>query len=408
VEEFSVNGLRVILKPNPANEIISAQLYLRGGALNLSEETRGIEPLIFNCALRGSKNYTKEAINRVLDKTAAQITAAANRDFTSVDLRCIQRYFDETWDVFADVIMHPTFPAEEVELVRNQTLDGVRQRKDDPDTYLRDIAAELFYDGHPYRLDPRGTEQSIANISITEMQHYLQEQLVSSKLLLVVVGNVSKADLQKKVEETFGTLQPGDYQPQFPEAVKHSAANLRVEERELPTNYIIGYFSAPGLNHPDYYPMVITMNILRSRVWEEVRTKRNLSYAPGAFYSSEFANRAAIYVTAVDPDTTIKVMLAELKKLQQEPVTEKDLHDRVTMYLTRYYLNNETNAAQGQFLARYELSGRGWPAGRQFVDNLRKVSAADVQRVAQQYFHNLQFAVLGNPELINQQLFTSM
>lgn len=407
-EEFTVNGLKVIVKPNPANQIVSAQLYLRGGALNLHEETQGIEPLIFNCAVRGSKNYPKEELNRILDRTAARITSFSNRDFSSVSLRCIRRNFDETWDVFADVVLNPAFEPDEVEIERDRMLVNVRQRKDNPDVYLRDIVNELFYQGHPYRLRPQGVVETISNITIAQMRDYLQDKLKTSNLLLVVVGDVDKEKLRKKVAETFGRLPKGDASAKFPEMVKHTSANLVTEERKLPTNYIIGLFSAPSPKDPDFYPMVMAMDILGWRVWEEVRTKRNLSYAPNAFFSNSFANYGGIYVTAVEPDTTIKVMIAELKKMQNEKVSAKDLRDRITMYLTRYYLNNETNAAQARFLAMFELSGLGWKASDAMVDNLRTVTAEDVMQVAKRYFHDLQFAVLGNPQLIDEKLFTIM
>lgn len=407
-EEFFINGLKVIVKPNRANEIISAQLYLRGGSLNINESTQGIEPLIFESALKGSENYPKEKLNIILDKTAAQILTNSNRDFTSISLRCLNRYFDETWDVFADIIMNPTFEEQEVELVRDRLSVDIRQRKDNPGSYLRDIADGLFYREHAYRFDPQGIEESMTKISIEQMRNHLKVILQTSRLLLVVVGNVDKDKLRQKVENTFGQLPKGNYKPILPDKFEHISPMLEIVNRELPTNYILGYFSAPALNDQDFYPMTMAMNILSWRVFEEVRTKRNLSYAPRAFFSNEYANRAAIYVSAVDPDTTIKVMLAELKKLQEEPVSTKDLKDRITMYLTQYYLNNETNSAQAQFLARFELSELGWKEGEKFMENLRNVTIEDVNRVANQYFHNIQFAVLGNPALIDKKLFTSM
>lgn len=79
VEEFTVNGLKVILKSNPANEIISAQLSLRGGALNLNEANQGIESFLFESAAKGSQKYAKDALNTILDKTAAGIGSTATR-----------------------------------------------------------------------------------------------------------------------------------------------------------------------------------------------------------------------------------------------------------------------------------------------------------------------------------------
>ncbi len=408
VVTLDVNGLQVIVKPNSANEIVSAQLYIKGGSFNLNESTQGIEPLIFESAFKGSEHYSKETINTLLDRTAAQIVSNSNRDYTVVGMRCLNRFFDDIWDVFSDVILNPTFEEEEVELVRDQLLVGIRQQEDNPDSYLNELADNLFYREHPYRFDPQGIEESMAAISVEQMRDHLKSNLQTSKLLLVVVGNVESDQIRQKVEETFGQLPRGNYRYVLPDPIVHEAPMLKAVQRDLPTNYIEGYFSAPGLSDPDFYPMRMAMNILAWRVFEEVRTKRNLSYAPSAFFSNEFANRAAIYVTTVDPDTTIKVMLAELKRMQEEPVSAKDLDDRIAMYLTQYYLNNETNAAQAQFLARFELSGLGWKAGENYVENLRNVTAEDVQHVANRYFRNIQFVYLGNPDLINEAVYMSM
>jgi zinc protease len=406
-EEFTANGLKVILKRNPANQIVAANLYLCGGVFNLTPESAGIEPLLFSAAVKGTKNYPKEVINAELARMGTQISGNATRDYSAGTLRCIKSHFDKSWDIFADVILNPTFDPQEVELVREQILTGIRQRKDNPDSYLRLIGDEMFFRGHPYALDPAGTEESVSKITIAQMRQYLKDNLVTSKLLLVVVGDVDKADLQKKVAAAFGKLPAGKYKPQFPAMVKHAGAELHTETQQLPTNYIIGYFAAPSLRDADYYPMSMAMSVLQQRVFEEVRTKRNLSYAPSAFFQNMFANCANLYVTAVEPDTTIKVMLAEVKRLQSEPISAKELRDKINVFLTGYYLQNETNASQAAFLARYELAGLGWHQSEKFVENMKKVTPEQVRQVAQKYINNIQFAVIGDPAKIDQKLFIS-
>ena len=104
----------------------------------------------------------------------------------------------------------------------------------------------------------------------------------------------------------------------------------------------------------------------------------------------------------------MKVFFAELKRLQVEAVSEKDMRNRIALFLTNYNLSNETNDAQTRFLAQAELSGIGWKEADRFVENIRKVSAKDVQAFALKYFKNLQVVVVGNPQLIDEKLFTSM
>jgi predicted Zn-dependent peptidase len=145
---------------------------------------------------------------------------------------------------------------------------------------------------------------------------------------------------------------------------------------------------------------------LRDRVFEEVRVKRNLSYAPGASLDNRAANTAGIYVSAVDANRSIGVMLDEIKKLQENLVDESDMIGVKGQYLTTYYLGQETNLAQTADLATSELIGGGWRNSLVFLDKIRAVTPEDVRRVSRKYMRNIRFVVLGNPADINRQIFT--
>jgi zinc protease len=134
--------------------------------------------------------------------------------------------------------------------------------------------------------------------------------------------------------------------------------------------------------------------------------RRNLSYAPDAFLNSQRANIGGIYVSAVDANQAVRVMLDEIARLQREPLDADDIKGTVQQFLTRYYVGQQTNAAQAGELAQYELIGGGWRNSADFIDRLRAVTPADVQRVAQKYMRNIRFVVLGNPKSIDSRIFT--
>jgi zinc protease len=190
-------------------------------------------------------------------------------------------------------------------------------------------------------------------------------------------------------------------------AVTTTAAKLEVTERELPTNYIRGQFTAPAPSHPDFAAFRVAVDILSNRLFEEVRTKRNLSYAVQAGVSQRHANYGLLYVTAVQPDTTIKVMLSEVERLKNEPITAERLAQSVNGFLTQYWLAQETNMGQAGTLGTYELVGGGWENAEAFTRRVQGVTPADIQRVARQYLRNVHFAVIGNPAAIDRALFTS-
>jgi predicted Zn-dependent peptidase len=152
--------------------------------------------------------------------------------------------------------------------------------------------------------------------------------------------------------------------------------------------------------------MRVASSILRDRVFQEVRAKRNLSYAPDAFLRNQGANIGGIYVTAVDANQSVQLMLDEMGRLQKEAVENEDIQAVVAQYLTSYYMGQETNAAQAGELAQFELLGGGWRNSIGFIEKLSAVTPADVQRVAQKYMRNIRFVVLGNPKSIDSKIFT--
>ena len=174
---------------------------------------------------------------------------------------------------------------------------------------------------------------------------------------------------------SFGKLPRGNYKTEAIPQLAFDKSSVEVTPRELPTNYVQGLFTAPSLTSPDIYAMRIASSLLRDRVFEEVRVKRNLSYAPDAFLRTQAANVGGLYVTAVDANQSIRVMLSEISRLQNEPVSADDIHAVVAQYLTTYYLGQETNAAQAGELAQYELIGGGWRNSVNFLERLTAVHA---------------------------------
>ncbi len=396
-ESFTVNGLKVIFKQNTATDIIAANMYFKGGAAMLNEKLAGIENFALNVAQKATENYPKDELNAALEKMNSQISSSASLDYSSLKLLCVKQNFPKSWDLFADVVLHPLFADEDVELERQKIVSSIEQKVDNPDAYLNDLFMRAFYIDHPYSLDVDGTVANINAFSVADLKSYYRDHLETSRMLLVVVGNTSRAELEKMVGNAFGSLATGEFLMSPLPEIDHQTSSLKIVERELPTNYIQGGFTAPAYGSEESYPMMIATSILRDRLFEEVRTKRSLSYAPAAGYASARSGYGYIYVTAVDPDTTVKVMMHELDRLKNEKISEKDLDDKVNVFITRYYLSNETNQSQAELLARYEMLGGGFAQSQQFIDNLKKVTPEDVQKVSEKFFKNLQFVLLGNP-----------
>ncbi len=406
VTEFEVNGLKVLVKRRAGSQTVVAGLFLRGGSRNVTAENAGVEALMLDLASEATVNFPRERMRTELSRMGTGINSGINYDYSGLTLGTTRVNFDRSWDIFTDVALHPLFAADDFERVRNRMVIQKRDDTDLPDSYLQLLQSRVAYAGHPYLNDPSGTAEIISHLTLADVKNYHQQMMQTSRLLLVIVGDLDAQSLRQRIAASFGKLPRGDYKPQAPPPLSFNASTVEVTARELPTNYVQGVFAAPSLTATDIYPMRIASSILRMRVFEEVRVRRNLSYAPDAFLSSQGANVGGLYVTAVDANQAVRVMLGEIQRLQQEPIEQEDIEAHVQQYLTRYYLSQETNAAQAGELAQYELIGGGWRNSLDFIERLRSVTPADVQRVAKTYMRNIRFVVIGDPKSVDKSIFT--
>jgi zinc protease len=394
---FDVSGVHVILRQNDANNVVAANLYFLGGARQVTEANAGIEPILLDVSERGTAHYPKDALRRAMSKLGSEIVVAPSADWTMFGIRSSTEVFDSTWAIFADRVMHPTLAKSEINVVKAQYLSGIRQRRDDPDALVDYLADSITFVGHPYAVSVAGNERSIPAIDSAELREYQRNQFVTSRMLLVVVGNVDRAHIERLVAQSIGQLPRGTYAWSPPPRVPEAQTAVVIERRQLPTNYILGYYSGPLAKGQDYQALRVATSVLTGRMFAEIRTRENLTYDVHAPFVDRAATLGGLYVTTVSPDTTLKLMRAAIVDLQQgmlDPVGLKQLEEQ---FITEYFLDNETNAAQADFLARSQVYEGDYREADRFVDELKSITPEAVQRVARKYMKGIRFAYVGDP-----------
>lgn len=397
--DFLVDGIHVVLRRTTANDVVAASLYLLGGTQQLSDSTQGIEAFLLAASERGTKRFSKDALRGLTARLGSTIEIDPSVDWTMIGSRGLRDSFDSTWIVLADRVMAPRLDSAEVELVREQLLIGARTRRDSPDALVQAEADSAMWTGHPYGLEPSGTVESLSRISVARLRRYQREQVVKSRMLLVVVGNVDRAQVERLVHTTIGTLPAGSYQWSPPRSPPVTASTITVVPRSLPTNYLLGYYTGPPASSADYPALRVATAVLGGRLFAEIRSRRNLTYAVDAPFVERAASAGGLYVTTTQPETTLGLMQVEVQRLKDETIDPSGLERLVQQFITEYFLNNETNAAQADFIARgvlYRGSALAATPDR-FVDDLRAVRPQDVQRVARTYMRGIHFAYVGDP-----------
>ena len=398
---FDVAGVHVILRQNNANNVVAANLYLLGGARQLTDANAGIEPFLLEVSDRGTQSYPKNAQRLAMSRLGSEILTAPSADWTMFGIRSSTEVFDSTWAIFADRIMRPALAKSEINLVKAQYLSGIRQRRDDPEALADYLADSITYVGHPYAVSVVGNESSIQAIDSASLREYHRNQFVTSRMLLVVVGNVDRAHIERLVTQSLGQLPRGSYKWTPPPRIPELSTAVIVVRRQLPTNYILGYYSGPLASGRDYQALRVATSVLTGRMFAEIRARQSLTYDVHAPFIDRAATTGGLSVSTVSPDTTLKLMRAAIIDLQQGMLDPAGLKQLEEQFITEYFLDNETNAAQADFLARSQLYGGDYREADRFMDEVKSVTPEDVQRVARKYMKGFRFAYVGDPSKLN-------
>jgi predicted Zn-dependent peptidase len=406
----SVDGITVLVQRMPGADFAAGQLYVRGGTRNWTAQNAGIEDIAFRVAAAGgTTSLDKTALSRRLAALGASLSGDAHNDFSGLYLKVPVSAWDDALPLLAGAFLSPALPPDEIELVRQQMLAELHHEQESPEGQLWTLERKQLFAGHPYENRSIGSLESVTSIAAGDLGPYLAKLRETSRLVFVAVGDLDPAHVLDQVRQLFGALPRGSYvETPLPRLV-FGAPHLSTFERKLPTSYCETAFPAPRWSDPDWVTGLVAMSGYSWRLWQEVRTKRNLTYAVSAYINQNFATPfGAVEVTAVEPSAAMRVILDEARRLQNEPMPDQELAGFKAVFLTGYLEGHETPDGQAASLADALLYAGDWHLARTLPDRVRAVTAADVQAYAKRYLGHLQAAVVGDPHKVDQAVFTSL
>lgn len=405
--EMDINGLRVIFKHSD-KYTVSAVMFYRGGTANYSQDKQGIEALALAATSEcGTKKLDKDQFKDIADKYSISIGGGTSFDYGYVNLSCVKTYFNQGWDLFSQAILMPAFEEKELGLLQQKLKSNLQQEEGDPDTKLMLMARENAFPNSRNDYRPQGLPSTMGNFQQAEVKDYYYNTLLNkSRMLLVIVGSLDANALKQQLTATLGNLPQATVAAlPKPAATSFNANNLKVENRSLATNYIVGVMGAPAIdNHKEYNAYRLAVDILSDKLFEEVRTKRNLSYAPYSFVSGNFAPYTGIYVTTTKPAEAVTVMTNEVKRLRNNGFTETELRDAKNGFATSYYMKNESNSAIAFALGTAEIKG-SWKIEENLLNEINSLKLQDIQQAFNSYADGIRWNYLGDEKLADKAVF---
>ncbi|MGB3330846.1 MAG: insulinase family protein, partial [Thermomicrobiales bacterium] len=339
------NGIIVLAQPRPGFPAVEATVSLKAGQSLTGDQRPGISALTATMLRRGTANRTFEELNEATDGLGAMIGADSGRATVDVSFHGLMEDFRTLLALAAEMIRVPTFPASELELVRQQVLTGIKEQEDDTGAVAGKALRELLYpEGHPYRLPLAGDAESVASFSAADLADYHRRTFGPAVTTVSVVGGIEHIDeATAAIAEVLGdwdTTVPEPMEPPVTEPIAATARDTRIVPGKSQANIAIAYPTIPR-GDADYYALS-TANLilgqlgLMGRLGAEVRDRNGLAYhvsssLAGGKLTSTWNARAG--VDPANVDRALDGIISELRRLQEAPVSAEELRDAKS-YLT--------------------------------------------------------------------------
>lgn len=404
--EMTVSGVKVIVQPSN-NEIVQIQTVFKGGVQNYPVEKAGIESLAITALTEcGTESDNKNSFKNKLDKVSGRIYGSSMMDYSTVSLNCIREDLNTVWPLYVDALTKPAFDEKEFVRIKQDAINNIKEMASQPDNSLHKLAKTTAFAGMNYAKDPVGTEESVGKLTVAEAKNFYKTIATRSRMLLVVVADIDRSDLEQKISALLKLIPEGEPFMLKKELFSTRANTFKASKKELATNYIQAVASGPPPGSKDYNAFVLAMRIFYDRHFLEVRTKNGLSYAPYTYFDGGLTPSANIVVSTTDPNKYI-VVLNKLIANTKKGFTEEEVKNMKTTYVTSQYYREETNAAQANSLASNEVLHNNWRRAITLNEDLKNVTAKDVTGAFNKYLTNFVWVYEGDVTKVNPALYTS-
>ncbi len=403
--DMLVDGVKVIVQPS-GNEIVEVQAIIKGGVQNYPASKVGIESLAMTALTEcGTKTYDKNSFKNKLDKVSAQVYGYSDKDYATFRMNCIKGDFDTVWPLFAEALTQPRFDPKEFARIKQDAINSLKSNNSQPDAAIDKFADSIAFAGRDYAKDPDGTVASIQSFTPEETKAYYQSILTKSRMVIVVVADLDKAEIETKVKAMLADVKTG-----APFTLKKSSFRIykntfTAMPKELATNYIEGITGGPQPGTPDFNAFQVAMRIFYDRHFLDIRTNNGLSYAPQVSFNGGATPSARFKVSTTQPDAYIKVFDKLVDQVKTTGFTPDEVKDMKTTYLTSFYYKQETNSAQASSIAANEVLHNNWKRSLTMVDDVKKLNLDEVNNAFKKYIGNISWVYQGDPKKVSPVMY---
>ncbi|WP_170111662.1 M16 family metallopeptidase [Aliiruegeria haliotis] len=406
-EVTSPGGIDAWLVEEHSIPFVALELRFKGGTSLDAEGKRGSINLMTALLEEGAADMDSQAFSIALEGLAAEFRFRAWDDMVAISAKVLTENRDDAMELLRKALVEPRFDEAAVERVRAQVIASIESDAKDPNAISAQTFNTMAYGDHPYGSALDGTIESVSALTRDDLVAAKDRILARDRVYVGAVGDITAEELGNLLDSLLGVL-PDEGAP-MPQHVD-IAVDGGVTVVDYPTPQSVVTFGQRGLTRhdPDFFPAFVMTHILggggfSSRLMEEVREKRGLTYGIGVYLYPMFYGEALMgSVSTVNTRVgeTIEVVQAEWERLATEGVTEEELERAKTFLTGAYPLRFDGNGPIANILVGMQMQDLTPEYIITRNDKVNAVTVEDIRRVAAELIDpdQLHFVVVGQPE----------
>lgn len=396
------NGLRVVIFDDERLPLVSYRLAFLSGDAHDPKEHNGLTSAMVSMLTEGTESYSSRELAEKVERLGASLGVSSSDDFTIVSASALSMYAADMLDMIAEVVFKPTFPEEELDLYRRNTVENLKFQRSQPNFLANEQTSRILYGEHPYAtIAPKAAD--VEKLTRDDLAKLHSARFAPNNAVLIVVGNVDRDELLTKLEDHFGDWPQGSVptadDPQLPERTERT---ITIVDRpgSAQSNIVLANLAIKRM-HPDYFPLLVMNQVLgagaSSRVFMNLREEKGYTY--GAYTRLDMKRLAGDLEATAEVRTTVtgdslKEFFYELNRIRDDQVADEELDDAKN-YLTGVFpLRAETQEGMTGLILNQQLYGLPSDYLQTYRDKVNAVTVADVQRVAREHIHPETLAIV--------------
>jgi predicted Zn-dependent peptidase len=323
------NGVRVILENIPTVRSVAIGIWIGTGSRNETLSNNGISHFLEHMFFKGTKTRSALDIAEAFDSIGGQVNAFTSKEYTCYYAKVLDNHAPFALDVLADMFFNSTFEEEELVKEKNVVYEEIKMYEDTPDDIVHDLLSKAIYENHSLGYPILGTEEILATFTGNTLKEYVHNMYTPDRVVISIAGNIDETFI-KEVEKIFGSYEGGQRKTDEEKPTFHMNQIARKKDTEQ-AHLCLGY-EGLQVGHEDIYDLIILNNILggsmSSRLFQEVREKRGLSYSVFSYHSAfEDTGIVTLYggTGAKQLDVLFETIQETLATLKRDGITDKEL-----------------------------------------------------------------------------------